>query len=318
MQRVLITGGAGFLGSHLCEKLLGDGKQVICLDNFSTGRLGNVAHLVPLGLEIVRGDVEQPFRAEVDQIFHLACPASPPQYQSDPVRTLMTAFLGTRNALELAKHCGARVLIASTSEVYGDPEIHPQREDYWGHVNPIGERACYDEGKRAGEALAIAYSMRDDVDIRIARIFNTYGPRMHEADGRVVSNFIAQAISGQPISLYGDGSQTRSFCFVSDLISGLESLMALGTNPGPVNLGNPEEMSVAALATLVLELSGSSSPLINRPLPSDDPRRRRPDISKAKQCLDWTPKVPVCEGVSRTLADFRARLARKELEKCAS
>jgi UDP-glucuronate decarboxylase len=310
MTCVLVTGGAGFLGSHLCEQLQLEECRVICLDNFDTGRLDNVAHLLGDGLEVIRHDVVDPFHLEVDEIFHLACPSSPAHYQRDPVRTLMTAFMGTLNVLDLARDTGARVVLASTSEVYGDPEVHPQPEMYWGNVNPIGDRACHDEGKRAAETLATSYLQRYDVDVRIARIFNTYGPRMDRDDGRVVSNFIVQALLDRPLTVYGDGHQTRSFCFVSDLIRGLRRLMAVGDNPGPTNLGNPEELTVAELAELVLELTGSCSPVVHLPLPSDDPTRRRPDIDKARMCLDWRPTVSTREGVARTAHYFRARLAR--------
>jgi UDP-glucuronate decarboxylase len=318
MQRILVTGGAGFLGSHLCTRLLRDGRQVICLDNFYTGSTANVRELLGDGFDLVRHDIVHPYRAEVDAIFHLACPASPRHYQRDPVITLKTAFLGTLNVLELARRCGARVLIASTSEVYGDPAVHPQTESYWGNVNPIGDRACYDEGKRSGESLAMAYAQRDGLDVRIARIFNTYGPGMNEDDGRVISNFVVQAIMGEPLTVYGDGRQTRSFCFVSDLIEGLVRLLALPENPGPTNLGNPDEISVGTLAELVLELSGSSSTVVNRPRPNDDPHRRRPDIEKARRYLGWRPIVPIREGVRRTIEDMRARLMRAEDAQYAS
>jgi UDP-glucuronate decarboxylase len=315
MNRVLITGGAGFLGSHLCAKLMDDGAHVICLDNFFTGHPENVAQLrtgpQSHRFELVRHDVVDRYYAEVDEIYHLACPASPPHYQRNPVRTLKTAVVGTMNVLELAQATGARVLIASTSEVYGEPEVHPQREDYWGHVNSIGKRACYDEGKRCGEALATAYAAQHGVQIRLARIFNTYGPRMHEHDGRVISNFVIQALNGEPLTIYGDGSQTRSLCFYTDLIDGLIRLMALPSDPGPVNLGNPEELTVLRIAQLVRELTGSASPIVHRPLPPDDPTRRRPDISKARRLLGWAPRMSAVEGITRTIEYFRERIPQR-------
>jgi UDP-glucuronate decarboxylase len=311
MTRILVTGGAGFLGSHLCTRLVEAGHQVICLDNLYTGRHENVAHLLGPGsagrFELVRHDVVEPYYAEVDQIYHLACPASPVHYQRNPVRTLKTAVLGTLNVLELALATGARVLLASTSEIYGEPEMHPQREEYWGHANPVGARACYDEGKRCGEALVASYVAQHQLSARVARIFNTYGPRMQEDDGRVVSNFITQALAGQPLTIYGDGAQTRSLCYVSDLINGILALMSCETDPGPVNLGNPEEMTVREIAELILELTGSSSRLVRRPLPPDDPTRRCPDISKARARLAWSPLVSAREGVARTIAYFASR-----------
>lgn len=310
MRRVLITGGAGFLGSHLCARLVESGHHVICLDNFYTGRPENIAALCAgvydSRFELVRHDVVDRYYAEVDEIYHLACPASPPHYQRNPVRTLKTAVVGTMNVLELAQATGARVLIASTSEIYGEPEVHPQHEDYRGNVNSIGKRACYDEGKRCGEALATAFADQHGVKIRIARIFNTYGPRMREDDGRVISNFVTQALRGEPLTIYGDGSQTRSLCFYADLIEGLVRLMAAPRDPGPVNLGNPEEMSVREIAELVRSLSGSSSAIEHRPLPSDDPTRRRPDITKAQRVLGWAPRVPVAEGIGKTIEYFRS------------
>jgi UDP-glucuronate decarboxylase len=312
MRRVLVSGGAGFLGSHLCSRLVAQGDHVICLDNFYTGHPENVAPLQTGShahrFELVRHDVVDRYYAEVDEIYHLACPASPVHYQRNPVRTLKTAVLGTMNMLELAQATGARLLIASTSEVYGDPEVHPQREDYWGYVNPIGKRACYDEGKRCGEALAASYADQHGVQVRIARIFNTYGPRMHEHDGRVVSNFAMQALRDEPLTIYGDGSQTRSLCFYSDLIDGLARLMAQPRDPGPVNLGNPEELTVREIAELVRELAGSASVIEYRSLPSDDPTRRRPDITKAREILGWEPHVPAAEGIARTLEYFRGLL----------
>jgi UDP-glucuronate decarboxylase len=312
MTRILVTGGAGFLGSHLCTRLVEEGHQVVCMDNFYTGRRENVAHLLEPEMggrfELIRHDVVEPYYVEVDQIYHLACPASPVHYQHNPVRTIKTAVLGTMNVLELAHQTSARVLLASTSEIYGEPEIHPQAEDYWGHANTIGVRACYDEGKRCGEALAASYISHHGVSARIARIFNTYGPRMQENDGRVVSNFIVQALSGKPLTIYGDGAQTRSLCYQSDLIRGLVALMDTETDPGPVNLGNPEELTVREIAELVLALTGSSSPLVRRPLPSDDPTRRRPDIRKARSVLGWSPLVSARDGLERTIAYFAARL----------
>jgi UDP-glucuronate decarboxylase len=312
MRRVLITGGAGFLGSHLCSRLVEEGDHVICLDNFYTGRPDNVAQLVTGAhahrFELVRHDVVDRYYAEVDEIYHLACPASPPHYQRNPVRTLKTAVMGTMNILELAQATGARVLIASTSEIYGEPEIHPQPEEYWGHVNSIGKRACYDEGKRCGEAFAAAYAEQHGGQTRIARIFNTYGPRMHEDDGRVISNFVTQALRNEPLTIYGDGSQTRSLCFYTDLIEGLIRLMARPNDPGPVNLGNPEELTVRQIANLVRELSGSTSTIDHRPLPPDDPTRRRPDITKARRVLGWEPRMSAAEGIALTIEYFRAIL----------
>jgi UDP-glucuronate decarboxylase len=312
MRRALITGGAGFLGSHLCARLVDAGYHVLCLDNFYTGHADNVAQLQTgphaHRFDLIRHDVVDRYYAEVDEIYHLACPASPPHYQRNPVRTLKTAVIGTMNVLELAQATGARVLIASTSEIYGEPELHPQREDYWGHVNPIGKRACYDEGKRCGEALTVAYAAQHGVDVRVARIFNTYGPRMHEEDGRVISNFIAQALRDEPITIYGDGSQTRSLCFYADLIEGLVRLMERPRDPGPVNLGNPEELTVRQIAELVRELSGSRSELVYRPLPSDDPTRRRPDITKARRVLGWEPRVSAADGIARTIEHLRGVL----------
>jgi UDP-glucuronate decarboxylase len=312
MKKILVTGGAGFLGSHLCTRLLEDDHHVTCLDNFSTGHLDNVAHLhaAPFArrFDLIRHDVVDGYYVEVDEIYHLACPASPPRYQRNPVRTLKTAVLGTMNMLELAQATAARLVIASTSEIYGEPEIHPQREDYWGHVNSIGKRACYDEGKRCGEALASAYASHHGVDARLVRIFNTYGPRMDENDGRVISNFITQALHGEPLTIYGDGSQTRSLCFHSDLIEGLIRMMAIDRDPGPVNLGNPDELTVRKLAELVLALSGSASRIEHRPLPADDPTRRRPDITKARHMLGWEPKVALAEGLTTTIKYFRDRM----------
>ena len=306
-KRVLVTGGAGFVGSHLCERLLADGHEVVCLDNFFTGTHANVAHLRGNArFELFRHDVQEALTMEVDQIFHLACPASPIHYQRNPVRTIRTAVQGTLNLLDVARECGARMLIASTSEVYGDPAEHPQTESYWGNVNPIGPRACYDEGKRCAEALATSYAIQYGVQVRIARIFNTYGPRMHENDGRVVSNFVVQALSGKPLTIFGDGKQTRSFCFVTDLIEGFVRLMASEHGSDPVNLGNPRESTMIELATLIRQMTGSKSEIVHEPLPKDDPVRRNPDISRAQKLLGgWGPKVPLEEGIAATIAYFR-------------
>lgn len=309
-HRVLVTGGAGFLGSHLCDRLLAAGHELVCVDNFSTGSKANVRHLLnDLRFDLIRHDIVHPLFAEVDQIYNLACPASPVHYQSDPIHTIKTSVLGTMNVLGLAKRLNAKILHSSTSEVYGDPLIHPQPEDYWGHVNPHGHRACYDEGKRCAEALLFDYHRRHGIKIKVARIFNTYGPRMHPEDGRVVSNFVIQAVTGEPITIYGDGSQTRSFCYAEDLVDGLIRLM--GTNDeftGPVNLGNPVEFTVLELAKKVIELTGSRSKLSFKPLPSDDPKRRRPDISLAKEYLGWAPKVSLDEGLLKTIEHFEAQL----------
>jgi UDP-glucuronate decarboxylase len=306
-KRVLVTGGAGFLGSHLCERLLGAGNDVICLDNFFTGRRGNVDHLLDShAFELARHDVCDPMMFEVDEIYHLACPASPIHYQRNPVRTIRTCVEGTLNVLDLAREVHARVLIASTSEVYGDPLVHPQIESYWGNVNPIGPRACYDEGKRCAEALAVSYARQYAVAVRTARIFNTYGPRMLENDGRVVSNFIVQCLRGDDITIFGNGEQTRSFCFVDDLIEGFLRLMASEVDV-PVNLGNPGEFSMLELAQKIRELTGSKSQIIHAPLPTDDPVRRKPDISRAMEKLDWRPTIMLEEGLRRTIADFKKR-----------
>jgi UDP-glucuronate decarboxylase len=310
--RTLVTGGAGFLGSHLCERLVDEGREVVCLDNFFTGRRANVAALLRHpSFELVQRDVVESLSLEVDEIFHLACPASPVHYQRNPVRTIRTAVEGTRNVLDLARDVGARVLIASTSEVYGDPAVHPQPEDYWGHVNPIGPRACYDEGKRCAEALAQCYSAQYGVEVRIARIFNTYGPRLHEDDGRVVSNFIVQALRGQPLTVYGDGGQTRSFCYVSDLIEGFLALMRSPHGSAPVNLGNPRETTVLELAQMIKRLTRSSSSIVHEALPQDDPCRRNPDIQRAAVLLGWGPKVRLEDGLRRTIEDFARRLEPK-------
>ena len=309
-RRILVTGGSGFLGSHLCERLLGDGHEVVCLDNFFTGTRANVEHLLDNHrFELVRHDVTDPMTMEVDEIFHLACPASPIHYQRNPVRTIRTAVEGTLNMLDLAREVHARILIASTSEVYGDPIEHPQHESYWGNVNPIGPRACYDEGKRCAEALAVSYARQYGVEVRIARIFNTYGPRMHENDGRVVSNFIVQALRNDPITIYGEGEQTRSFCYASDLIEGFVRLMASPHGADPVNLGNPRETTVRELAEMARRLVGSKSELVKAPLPKDDPTRRKPDIARAQELLGgWAPQVSLEKGLQATIDDFRRRL----------
>ena len=309
-RRVLVTGGAGFLGSHLCERLLAEGREVLCVDNYFTGSRANIAHLmVNKNFETIRHDVTFPLYVEADSIYNLACPASPVHYQHDPVQTTKTSVHGAINMLGLAKRLNARILQASTSEVYGNPFVHPQTEEYWGNVNPIGPRACYDEGKRCAETLFFDYYRQYKLPIRVVRIFNTYGPRMHPNDGRVVSNFIVQALTNQPITIYGDGSQTRSFCYVDDLIEGFIRFMALGSDePGPLNLGNPGEFTMLELAEMVLRLTGSSSTIVHKPLPTDDPLQRRPDITKAKALLGWEPKVPLEEGLTRTIAYFRALL----------
>ena len=308
-KRILVTGGAGFLGSHLCETLLESGNDVICLDNFFTGNRANLLHL--LGnpkLEIIRHDVTFPLYVEVDQIYNMACPASPIYYQRDPVQTIKTCVHGAINMLGLAKRVKARILQASTSEVYGDPLVHPQREDYWGNVNPLGIRSCYDEGKRSAESLFFNYHRQYDVEIRVARIFNTYGPRMHPNDGRVVSNFIVQALKGADITLYGDGCQTRSFCFVNDLVRGLVSFMEQENEFGPINLGNPIESTMQELAEHILRLTGSKSRLVYLPLPEDDPKQRCPDITRAKSHLGWEPKVHLEDGLKATIAYFETVL----------
>jgi UDP-glucuronate decarboxylase len=309
-MRILVTGGAGFLGSHLCDRLIADGHDVTVIDNLFTGRKQNIAHLLQHPrFEFVRHDVIDPFKFEVDQIYNLACPASPPHYQFNPIKTTKTSVMGAINCLGLAKRVRARVFQASTSEVYGDPAIHPQPESYWGNVNPIGKRSCYDEGKRCAETLFFDYHRENGVDIRVVRIFNTYGPRMHEADGRVVSNFIVQALRGQDITIYGDGSQTRSFCYVDDLIEGWIRLMAQTETVGPVNLGNPGEFTMLQLAELTLKLVGGKSKIVHRPLPADDPKQRRPDITLAQKVLGgWTPQVPLEDGLARTIAYFKPRV----------
>ncbi len=307
-KRVLVTGGAGFLGSHLCERLLGEGHDVLCVDNFFTGRRSNVAHLMGSPrFEVMRHDVTFPLYVEVDEIYNLACPASPIHYQHDPVQTTKTSVHGAINMLGLAKRLRARILQASTSEVYGDPVVHPQTEDYWGNVNPIGFRSCYDEGKRCAETLFFDYHRQHKLRIKVARIFNTYGPRMHPQDGRVVSNFIMQALAGEPITIYGEGTQTRSFCFVSDLIDGLVRLMNTGDEvTGPVNIGNPVEMTIRQLAERVIALTGSSSELVFEPLPHDDPVQRQPDIGLARRALGWAPSVALDDGLAATIEYFRA------------
>lgn len=312
-KQILVTGGAGFLGSFLCEKLLDQGHNVICVDNFFTGNRDNIVHLYDKkNFELIRHDVTSPLHIEVDEIYNLACPASPVHYQIDPVQTLKTSVLGALNMLGLAKRTKARIFQASTSEIYGNPLVHPQDEEYWGNVNPIGPRSCYDEGKRCAETLFFDYRRQYSIDIKVARVFNTYGPRMHPNDGRVVSNFVVQALLGEPITIYGDGSQTRSFCFVDDLIDGFMRLMAAPAEvTGPMNLGNPGEFTIRELAEMVLELTGSKSPIITRPLPQDDPLLRRPDISKARDILGWEPKVSLKEGLQRTISHFDEVLSAK-------
>lgn len=311
MKRVMITGGAGFLGSHLCERLLESGNEVLCVDNFFTGSKRNIAHLMANPyFELIRHDVTFPLYVEVDEIFNLACPASPVHYQFDPVQTTKTSVHGAINMLGLAKRTKAKIFQASTSEVYGDPEVHPQPESYWGKVNPIGIRSCYDEGKRCAETLFFDYHRQHDLQIKVARIFNTYGPRMHPNDGRVVSNFIVQALRGDDITIYGEGQQTRSFCYVDDLVEGFLRLMNTGDDvTGPMNLGNPGEFTIRQLAERVLELVGSSSKLIFQPLPQDDPQQRQPDITQARAVLGWEPKVMLDEGLQKTIAYFDALLS---------
>ena len=310
-MRILITGGAGFLGSHLSERLINEGHEVICLDNFYTGRRANIKHLLGNpNFELMRHDVIDPFKAEVDQIYNLACPASPVHYQSNPIKTVKTSVMGAINCLGLAKRVKARVFQASTSEVYGDPEIHPQPESYRGSVNPIGPRACYDEGKRCAETLFFDYHRQNGVDIRVVRIFNTYGPRMLANDGRVVSNFIVQALQGEDITMYGDGSQTRSFCYVDDLIEGFLRLMNTEGITGPVNIGNPGEFTMLELADKVLKLVGGKSKIVHRPLPQDDPLQRQPDISLARAKLGWEPTINLDEGLQRTIAYFKKSLGK--------
>jgi UDP-glucuronate decarboxylase len=308
--RILVTGGAGFLGSHLCDRLVAAGHDVVCVDNFFTGSKANVAHLLgSLNFELVRHDVTFPLYIEVDQIYNLACPASPIHYQHDPVQTTKTSVHGAINMLGLAKRLRAAIFQASTSEVYGDPQVHPQVEGYWGHVNPIGPRSCYDEGKRCAETLFFDYHRQHGLNVKVARIFNTYGPRMHPNDGRVVSTFIVQALRGEPITINGDGSQTRSFCYVSDLIEAFVRYMDLpGDYPGPINLGNPTEFTIRQLAEEVIRLTGSRSKLVEGPIPTDDPKQRQPDISQAKARLDWQPKVALAEGLVKTIEYFETLL----------
>jgi UDP-glucuronate decarboxylase len=309
-MRILVTGGAGFIGSHLCERLISEGNEVLCLDNFFTGRRENIFHLLDNPrFELLRHDVTEPILLEVDQIYNLACPASPVHYQYNPVKTVKTSVMGAINMLGLAKRVRARILQASTSEVYGDPLVHPQTEDYWGNVNPIGLRSCYDEGKRLAETLMTDYHRQNKVDIRIARIFNTYGPRMLENDGRVVSNFIVQALRGQPLTLYGEGQQTRSFCYVDDLIEGLIRLMNTENLHEPVNLGNPGEFTIRQLAEEVIKTCESKSSFTYMPLPADDPRQRKPDITRAQTVLGWNPTIPLREGLKKTVDDFKTRVS---------
>jgi UDP-glucuronate decarboxylase len=313
-MRILVTGGAGFIGSHLIDRLMDQEHEVICLDNFYTGHKRNIVKwLNHPYFELIRHDIINPIQLEVDQIYHLACPASPVHYQYNPVKTLKTNVLGTMNMLGLAKRVKARLLLASTSEVYGDPEVHPQTEDYRGNVNPIGIRSCYDEGKRVAETLAFDYHRQSDVDIRVARIFNTYGPRMLENDGRVVSNFVVQALRNNPLTVYGKGEQTRSFCYVTDLVDGLMRLMN-GDYIGPVNLGNPDEYTILQLAQTVQNLVNPDAAIKFEPLPQDDPRRRKPDITRARTRLGWEPKVPLQEGLQQTIADFRSRIGDRQPE----
>ncbi len=306
MKRILVTGGAGFIGSHLCERLLTDGHDIICLDNFFTGSKQNILHLMDdHRFELVRHDIIQPVLLEVDQIYHLACPASPVHYQYNPVKTIKTNVMGTINMLGLAKRVRARILLASTSEVYGDPHVHPQPESYWGNVNPIGKRSCYDEGKRVAETLMMDYHRQNKVDIRIVRIFNTYGPRMARNDGRVVSNFILQALKSKDITVFGEGNQTRSFCFVSDLIEGLIAMMNQDQLIGPLNLGNPDEFTILELARKVIEMTSSTSRIVYQPLPEDDPTQRQPDITLAKKNLKWSPGVKLDQGLRETISYFK-------------
>ena len=308
IKRILVTGGAGFLGSHLCDRLVADGHDVICLDNFFTSQKSNVAHLLGLSnFELIRHDVTHPSWLEVDEIYNLACPAAPGHYQYNPIKTMKTSVMGAINVLGMAKRCGAKVLQASTSEIYGDPDVHPQPESYRGNVNPIGPRACYDEGKRAAETLFFDYHRRNNVNIRVVRIFNTYGPRMHPFDGRVVSNFIRQALSGEDITIFGDGSQTRSFCYRDDLVEAIIRMMDGPDGfPGPVNIGNPNEFTIKELAELVIELTAAPSKLIYRDLPSDDPKQRQPDITLARKELGWEPKIELREGLTKTIEWFRS------------
>lgn len=312
-MRILITGGAGFLGSHLCERLLNQGNEVVCLDNYFTGRKANIAHLLENPyFELMRHDVVDPFKLEVDQIYNLACPASPVHYQHNPIKTTKTSVMGAINCLGLAKRVNARVFQASTSEVYGDPSVHPQPESYWGNVNTIGIRSCYDEGKRCAETLFFDYHRQNQVDIRVVRIFNTYGPRMLADDGRVVSNFIVQALKGEDITVYGEGQQTRSFCYVDDLIEGFIRLMNQDQVLGPMNIGNPGEFTILELAQKVIELTGSKSKIVYRPMPQDDPQQRQPDITQAKSVLGWEPKVQLEGGLKKTIKYFEGQLSGHE------
>lgn len=307
-KRILVTGGAGFIGSHLCERLLQEGNEVFCLDNFFTGSKENIQHLeTNQKFHLIEHDIVSPIELTIDQVYNLACPASPIHYQENPIKTIKTSTIGMINMLGLARKNKARILQTSTSEVYGDPEIHPQTEEYWGNVNPIGPRSCYDEGKRVAESLCVNYERAHAMSVRIARIFNTYGPRMHEHDGRVVSNFIVQALQGKPITIYGDGSHTRSFCYVSDLVDGLMRLMNSDVS-GPVNLGNPEELTIALLAKSITQLSKSTSTVMFHPIPEDDPKRRKPDISRAKTLLGWEPKVSLHHGLAQTIGYFTKRV----------
>jgi UDP-glucuronate decarboxylase len=315
MKRILVTGGAGFLGSHLCERLLEQGHDIICLDNFFTGSKNNILHLLPHPcFELIRHDIINPIYLEIDEIYNLACPASPVHYQFNPIKTIKTSVMGAINALGLAKRVKAKILQASTSEVYGDPEIHPQTESYWGRVNPIGIRSCYDEGKRAAECLMMDYHRQNQVNVKIVRIFNTYGPRMAVNDGRVVSNFIVQALTHQDITVYGDGSQTRSFCYVDDMIYGIIRMMAMPDDfLGPVNLGNPREFTILELAERLIRMTGSRAKIIFKPLPQDDPAQRKPDIRLARETLGWQPKIPLEEGIEKTIAYFRSVITGKGL-----
>ena len=311
-KTILVTGGAGFLGSHLCDRLLADGHDIICVDNFFTGTKRNIEHLIEHPrFELIRHDVTFPLYVEVEEIYNLACPASPVHYQHDPVQTTKTSVHGAINMLGLAKRLKCKIFQASTSEVYGDPSVHPQTEDYWGNVNPVGPRSCYDEGKRCAETLFFDYHRQHKLEIKVARIFNTYGPRMHPNDGRVVSNFIVQALNGEPITIYGDGSQTRAFCYVDDLVDGFVKLMNSPADLiGPINLGNPGEFTIRELAELTVEMTGSKSKLVFRPLPTDDPRQRQPDIARAREELDWQPTIPLRQGLQHTIAYFDRLLSR--------
>jgi UDP-glucuronate decarboxylase len=307
MKKILVTGGAGFLGSHLCDRLVEQGHHVLCVDNYFTGSKKNIEHLLDRkNFEVIRQDICIPLYVEVDEIYNLACPASPYYYQLDPIQTMKTSVIGAFNMLGLAKRTGARILQASTSECYGDPEVHPQTEDYWGNVNPIGIRSCYDEGKRAAETLFMDYHRKHGVDVRIIRIFNTYGPRMNQNDGRVVSNFIVQALKGEDITIYGEGTQTRSFCYVDDLLDGITGYMSRSEPfTGPINLGNPNEFTMLELAQKVVELTGTRSQIVHKPLPQDDPKQRRPDITRAKTMLNWEPSIQLEQGLAKTIEYFR-------------